>query len=661
MLQRTTNQQLRIRLVLLIVWSLTLGLSGLSSPRWATAAISKISPNASCNTGTDPIQDRSANISSEADGVAAINAAHAAEGLPALSLPGNFYSLSPSDRILVLFNQERQVRGRSTFGQNDPVLGQVALNHSHVLIDFKLFAHDDAVDGTFGNRVGSAPGVAGHTNGYGEIIAGAPFSTYMVWLWMYDDSSSSWGHRQNILNSCYTHVGIGYVSGGAYGAIATGDFLTSNGSYQANTPDTTPPSLTFGGITFNSNASSVLSVSATTTDGESGMRHVAFFLDAKGNFSGTDVPTFTQSGNTYSKSFSGVAAGNHTVTAVAVDKNNNYVRKDIQINDGPPLPSSPTNLTATTISASQINLSWSALNGNQTSFELQRSTDRNNWTAIAINSATATSYQNTGLLPGTTYYYQLRAINSTGSSAFSNQASATTLDVPPAAPTNLTATTDPAYGFSTINLSWTRQAAQPGGYNESGFEVQRSNNGGGSWTTVVTTGAGVTTFTDNSLTASTTYTYRVRAVNSAGASAYTASATVSTNALPPTDFTVDDPQDDGTGAASVGHTISLSYALKNTTPGHAISFNVTGNIIHATAALPSATRSGIFINPAGDCTNPLVLQYTGSLPNQTGLTLTQGMFVKALTVKGFSGWQIKGTSTPSGGSHLVCVRASKTP
>jgi hypothetical protein len=87
----------------------------------------------------------------------------------------------------------------------------------------------------------------------------------------------------------------------------------------------------------------------------------------------------------------------------------------------------PTGLTATPVSTSQINLSWNSEPG-ATSYTLEWSTDDQNWNPLA--STTATSYSDTGLRAGTTYYFRVSASNALVSSAYSAPASATT-QVPP--------------------------------------------------------------------------------------------------------------------------------------------------------------------------------------------------------------------------------------
>lgn len=85
----------------------------------------------------------------------------------------------------------------------------------------------------------------------------------------------------------------------------------------------------------------------------------------------------------------------------------------------------PTNVIASAVSASQINLSWVASAGSA-SYRVERSTSSGGpYTQIATG-LTATTYQNTGLAAATAYYYTVRAVNANGVSAASNQASATT-------------------------------------------------------------------------------------------------------------------------------------------------------------------------------------------------------------------------------------------
>ena len=89
----------------------------------------------------------------------------------------------------------------------------------------------------------------------------------------------------------------------------------------------------------------------------------------------------------------------------------------------------------------------------------------------------------------------------------------------PAAPSGLSAT---AISRSRIDLAWTDNSS-----NETGFQIERSR-AGGAFSLIATTAANATTYSDTSgLTPNKLFSYRVRAINAAGSSAYsnTASAT----------------------------------------------------------------------------------------------------------------------------------------
>ena len=92
------------------------------------------------------------------------------------------------------------------------------------------------------------------------------------------------------------------------------------------------------------------------------------------------------------------------------------------------------------------------------------------------------------------------------------------------APTSLTATANSA---SAITLSWTDNSD-----GETGFKIERKT-GTGSYSEVATVGANATSYSNGSLSASTAYTYRVRAYNAGGNSAYSNQSTATTQSAPP--------------------------------------------------------------------------------------------------------------------------------
>jgi len=91
-------------------------------------------------------------------------------------------------------------------------------------------------------------------------------------------------------------------------------------------------------------------------------------------------------------------------------------------------PVAPSNLTATAVSTSRINLAWQDNSNDETGFRIDRSTDNVTFISLGLFAANVTSYSNTGLTAGTTYYYKVRAYNRNCgmSSNWSNTASATT-------------------------------------------------------------------------------------------------------------------------------------------------------------------------------------------------------------------------------------------
>lgn len=188
-------------------------------------------------------------------------------------------------------------------------------------------------------------------------------------------------------------------------------------------------------------------------------------------------------------------------------------------------PAAPTNLTATVTMAGQIDLSWTDNAVNEDGFELEVSTDGGNTFApLTTLGPDATSYQHSGLAPLTTYHYRVRAQNTIGPSDYSNVASATTLNGPPAAPTGLDAT---AVSSSRIDLTWTDNAN-----NEDGFEIEWSTDNFTTSTTIEV-GEDVVSYQHTGLTPGTSYSYRVRSRNSIAASDFSNTDSAMTSQVAP--------------------------------------------------------------------------------------------------------------------------------
>jgi chitin-binding protein len=87
------------------------------------------------------------------------------------------------------------------------------------------------------------------------------------------------------------------------------------------------------------------------------------------------------------------------------------------------VPPAPTGLAATAGNA-QVALSWGAASG-ATSYNVKRSTTNGGPYSNVATNVTATTFTNTGLTNGTTYYYVVTAVNANGESGVSAQASGT--------------------------------------------------------------------------------------------------------------------------------------------------------------------------------------------------------------------------------------------
>ena len=139
-----------------------------------------------------------------------------------------------------------------------------------------------------------------------------------------------------------------------------------------------------------------------------------------------------------------------------------------------------------------------------------------------MGSPAGTTYADISLTNGTAYYYVVTAVDATGESGNSNQATATPIAAPtaPAPPLNLTATG----GNQHVSLAWTASTGA------TSYNVKRTTTNGGPYTTVASpTGA---SFADTTVTNGTTYYYVVTSVNATGESGNSNQATATPAAAP---------------------------------------------------------------------------------------------------------------------------------
>jgi uncharacterized protein (TIGR02145 family) len=86
------------------------------------------------------------------------------------------------------------------------------------------------------------------------------------------------------------------------------------------------------------------------------------------------------------------------------------------------VPVSPTNLSGTVISTTQINLSWTDNSANETGFKIERKTGTGTYAVVGTVNADVLTYTNLGLTPNTAYTYRVYSYNAAGNSPiYSNE------------------------------------------------------------------------------------------------------------------------------------------------------------------------------------------------------------------------------------------------
>jgi len=348
------------------------------------------------------------------------------------------------------------------------------------------------------------------------------------------------------------------------------------------TADTTAPT-TPAGLTASAVSSSQINLSwAASTDnvGVSGYRVY------RGGALLTTVGAVTTLQNT------GLAASTtYSYTVQAIDAAGNASGQSTAASATTPVapdttaPSTPSGLTASATSSSQIGLSWTASTDNVgvTGYRVFRGG------ALLVTLGAVTTYQDSGLSPSTTYSYTVQAVDAAGNASGQSVAvSASTPAVPdataPSTPSGLTAS---AASSSQIGLSWTASTDNVG---VTGYRVYR----GGAL--LVSVGA-VTTLQNTGLSPSTTYSYTVQAVDAAGnASGQSAAASATTPAA--TDTTAPSVPTGLKGKAVSGTQVNLSWNASTDNVG------VAGYTVYLNDAVLANTTTTSF-------------QHTGLTPGTT--------------------------------------------
>ena len=189
---------------------------------------------------------------------------------------------------------------------------------------------------------------------------------------------------------------------------------------------------------------------------------------------------------------------------VITDENNTYFWNQYPVSatdfdPNAPLPPAAPTVTMTYSDSGKPKLTWNAVSG-ATSYRVFRSESRGTGYSL-LGTTTATSYTNTGAAVGKTYYYRVKAVNSVGTSGYSNIVSGKAAPAAPSVTAGNSSTGKP-------QLTW---KAVSGAVK---YEVYRSTRQNSGYSLLGTTTS--TSYVNTGASTGTTYYYRVKAVNRDG-------------------------------------------------------------------------------------------------------------------------------------------------
>ena len=172
-------------------------------------------------------------------------------------------------------------------------------------------------------------------------------------------------------------------------------------------------------------------------------------------------------------------------------------------------PAAPVVKIGNSASSGKPMLTWNAVEG-ATSYRIYRSTTKGSGYSL-LGTTTATSYTNTGAKAGTTYYYRVKACNDAGLSPYSNVVSGKVKSVAPKPSAPVVKIGNSASSGKPM-LTWNAVSGA------TSYKVYRATSQNGTYSLLGTVTA--TSYTNTGAKAGTTYYYKVKAVNSAGESAF---------------------------------------------------------------------------------------------------------------------------------------------
>ncbi|TRX61208.1 T9SS type A sorting domain-containing protein [Fulvivirga sp. M361] len=182
----------------------------------------------------------------------------------------------------------------------------------------------------------------------------------------------------------------------------------------------------------------------------------------------------------------------------------------------------PVLTTVEALTSSKIKLEWLDQSDNEYGFILERKTDTD-FEPIGQLSQNSVEWTDESAIANTDYQYRLGAYNAHQDTVYSETLAVTTPAEPIEAPARPSGFTGVAVSSTRAQLTWSNTTQ------EEGYELERLE--GDSFIRIAILDVNDTTFTDTGLSKSSTYTYRLKAFNGVGASAYTETVNITTFAI----------------------------------------------------------------------------------------------------------------------------------
>lgn len=279
---------------------------------------------------------------------------------------------------------------------------------------FRLYTDYSIVyDGVYIDNVGIGVGASNNYGSYSGTSMATPHVTGLVSLIVSQDPTLSYlGVKNTILNTVDPKPSLS-------GKVLTGGRINAyNALLSLSPPVSTPSAPSY----LSANTVSSSRIDLIWTDNSN--NETGFKIERR-----TDATSFveiaTVSANVTTYTNTGLSEGTkyyYRIRAYNSAGYSDYSNETSSIT----LLNAPSNLTATALSSSRIDLKWTDNSGKESGFKIERRTDTTSFTVIATVGANTTSYSDTGLNRRTRYYYRVRAYNDSVNSPYSNEVNART-------------------------------------------------------------------------------------------------------------------------------------------------------------------------------------------------------------------------------------------